>query len=154
MLTESEIQAAQESIAVARRVEQIWREFMAKLDEQQPDGNTAQITMDCSKRANVSASAALGSARVQTRQTRVQTRQTRSQCAVIQLRKTLGLTQQELAVQMGKAVVTIARWETSRPPTGVALVELEQVALNGGQRELATMFKSLAEEKRVRSALP
>lgn len=66
---------------------------------------------------------------------------TRAQEALKRLRGALGLTQQQLAVQLGRAVVTVARWETARPPSGEALGELLRLALESGQRELAHEFK-------------
>jgi transcriptional regulator with XRE-family HTH domain len=66
---------------------------------------------------------------------------THVQQAVIDLRAALGgITQQELAVRMGKAVVTIARWETSRPPSGPELFGLCGFALAEGLPEIALDF--------------
>ena len=68
--------------------------------------------------------------------------------AVIKLREAAGgISQQELSNRMRKAVVTIARWETSKPPSGAALMELQKVSLDHGQYDLAFIFKkALAEE--------
>jgi transcriptional regulator with XRE-family HTH domain len=66
---------------------------------------------------------------------------THVQQAVIDLRAALGgITQQELAVRMGKAVVTIARWETSRPPSGPELFGLCGFALAEGLPGIALDF--------------
>jgi transcriptional regulator with XRE-family HTH domain len=62
---------------------------------------------------------------------------TPAQQAVIDLRRALGLSQQKLATLMGKSIVTVARWETSRPPTGASLYELLLFAERRGQREVA-----------------
>jgi transcriptional regulator with XRE-family HTH domain len=60
---------------------------------------------------------------------------------VLDLRAALGgITQQELAVRMGKAVVTIARWETSRPPSGPELFGLCGFAIAEGLPEIALDF--------------
>jgi transcriptional regulator with XRE-family HTH domain len=48
--------------------------------------------------------------------------------AVIALREALGQTQQAFAHKMKTAIVTIARWETSQPPHGQALLRLAEVA--------------------------
>ena len=47
--------------------------------------------------------------------------------AVRRLRAFLGETQEQFALRMNTAVVTIARWETSRPPGGKALKALEKL---------------------------
>jgi transcriptional regulator with XRE-family HTH domain len=51
------------------------------------------------------------------------------------MREVLGLTQQALAVAMGKTTVTIARWETSDPPGKSALVELIVFAMKQPQSD-------------------
>ena len=61
--------------------------------------------------------------------------------AIIKLRKALGgISQQELAVRMGKAVVSVARWETARAPSDLALLELRRLALEAGANEAASVF--------------
>ena len=63
------------------------------------------------------------------------------QKAIVALRKRLGdITQQDLAVRMGKTVGTIARWETSYPPSGWTLLELERFALEAGCPDVALVF--------------
>jgi transcriptional regulator with XRE-family HTH domain len=47
---------------------------------------------------------------------------------LLDMRRTLGLSQRELAKQMGKAVITVAKWETSRSPSGQSLVDLRNFA--------------------------
>jgi transcriptional regulator with XRE-family HTH domain len=44
--------------------------------------------------------------------------------AVRDLRHHFGDTQQQFAQRMGTAVITIARWETKRPPSGESLQKL------------------------------
>lgn len=61
---------------------------------------------------------------------------------VVALRKALGLTQQDLAVRMGRAINTVARWETSREPAGISLLQLRDFALTSGLPEIAAGFKS------------
>jgi transcriptional regulator with XRE-family HTH domain len=51
------------------------------------------------------------------------------------MREILGMTQQALAVAMGKTTVTIARWETSHPPKPGALTELVAFALKQPQSD-------------------
>jgi transcriptional regulator with XRE-family HTH domain len=71
---------------------------------------------------------------------------TAAQKGVIDLRQALGLSQQKLAALMGKSIVSIARWETSRPPTGVSLYELLIFAERRGQREIARIFATVIQE--------
>lgn len=62
------------------------------------------------------------------------------QQAIVELRQRLGLTQQDLAIHLGKAVVTIARWETARPPRGESLAALVRVAKATGHEDLEAVF--------------
>jgi len=62
------------------------------------------------------------------------------QQAIVELRRRLGMTQQALAVHLGKAVVTVARWETTRPPKGESLVALIRMAQAAGHDDLAAVF--------------
>jgi hypothetical protein len=60
--------------------------------------------------------------------------------AVISLRAALNQTQAEFAVTTMKvAVTTVARWETTHPPTGETLLRLKQIArrsaLRAGERD-------------------
>ena len=67
--------------------------------------------------------------------------------AVRQLREELGETQQQFALRMQTAIRTIARYETIRPPKGKVLRQLEVLALEARQLELAGIFRmALAEE--------
>ena|ERR1017187_6798246 len=56
--------------------------------------------------------------------------------AVRKLRLALGESQQAFAYRMKAAVRTIARWETTRPPKGKALADLNRLALENCQWEL------------------
>lgn len=77
-----------------------------------------------------------------------QKERSRAQTAIIELRQALGgWSQQELAVQMGKALVTVARWETSREPSIGALKELQVVAQNAGHADLAREFGEIASQR-------
>jgi transcriptional regulator with XRE-family HTH domain len=67
--------------------------------------------------------------------------------AVRQLREELGESQQQFALRMQTAIRTIARYETVRPPKGKVLRQLEVLALEARQLELAGIFRmALAEE--------
>ena len=67
--------------------------------------------------------------------------------AVRNLRAHLGLTQTQFAARLGNAMQTIQRWEKVVPPKGKALAQLERVAREDGQPELAEAFrKALVEE--------
>lgn len=63
------------------------------------------------------------------------------QAALVELRRRLGLTQQQLAVALGKAVVTVARWETRRAPSARELVALGAFCRSAGQHDLADLFR-------------
>lgn len=60
--------------------------------------------------------------------------------AVVSLRNALGLTQQDFAYQLGCAVTTVARWETSHPPHGLTAVKLATYASDCGFPEIAKRF--------------
>jgi len=62
------------------------------------------------------------------------------QQAIVELRRRLGMTQQDLAIHLGKAVVTVARWETARPPRGESLAALVRMAQAAGHDDLAAVF--------------
>jgi transcriptional regulator with XRE-family HTH domain len=62
--------------------------------------------------------------------------------AVVNLRKAMGKTQQEFAVfVLDCAISTLARYETSDPPRGEALLKLAEVASSNGLDGLANSFK-------------
>ncbi|MGA7238579.1 MAG: helix-turn-helix transcriptional regulator [Bryobacteraceae bacterium] len=50
------------------------------------------------------------------------------QYALVDMRRVLGLTQSELAKRVGMAVITLAKLETSRIPSGQSLVKLRDFA--------------------------
>jgi transcriptional regulator with XRE-family HTH domain len=70
-------------------------------------------------------------------------RKTDIQEAVIALRKELGLTQQQLSEAMKVTVVTVCRWETVRPPSGLSLVRLAEFARQSGNDRIAGIFQSV-----------
>jgi transcriptional regulator with XRE-family HTH domain len=53
---------------------------------------------------------------------------TSAQFTLIDMRRTLGLTQKELAEELGFAVITIAKLETVRSPSGQTLIDLRNFA--------------------------
>jgi transcriptional regulator with XRE-family HTH domain len=59
---------------------------------------------------------------------------------VAELRKRLGLSQQEFSNRMGVALNTIARYETAREPEGLVLLRLAQIARAEGHSDLAWEF--------------
>ena len=63
---------------------------------------------------------------------------------VRKLRGSFGETQEEFARRMDTAVVTIARWETSRPPRGKALKALAELARSKSLPEYADVFEQAA----------
>ena len=63
------------------------------------------------------------------------------QTAVRQLRKALGETQEQFAHRLGTAVRTIARYEGERPPTGLVLEQLKQLADAYNLPEVASVFQ-------------
>ena len=63
------------------------------------------------------------------------------QSAVRQLRKALGETQEQFAHRLRTAVRTIARYEGDRPPTGLVLEQLKQLADAYNLPEVASVFQ-------------
>ena len=63
--------------------------------------------------------------------------------AVVALRKSLGRSQQQFAALLKTAVTTVARYETSHPPSGQALLRLAHVAKKNGKVDLSTRFLAL-----------
>lgn len=57
------------------------------------------------------------------------------------------MTQQELAVALKKAVVTVARWETSREPAAEELGALVRFCMEHGLKDLAEEFLSALKRK-------
>lgn len=67
--------------------------------------------------------------------------------ALVQLRAGLKETQQQFANRMHTAITTIARYETSRPPKGKVLAELERIAIENDLPDCAAVFRAaLAKE--------
>jgi|GEM_PF-3365135 len=62
--------------------------------------------------------------------------------AVKDLRNSLNESQPQFAVRLGTSLRSIARYETSRPPKGKVLAQLEQIALNNGFDEYAQVFRA------------
>jgi transcriptional regulator with XRE-family HTH domain len=56
---------------------------------------------------------------------------------VRELRESLGLTQQEFAHRLNKAISTVIRYETTREPRGKALIELAEFASANGRADLS-----------------
>lgn len=63
------------------------------------------------------------------------------QKALVALRGQLHLTQQDLAVAMNVTTVTVARWETSRSPSALSLLELAAFASKSGAAEIGEIFR-------------
>ena len=60
--------------------------------------------------------------------------------AVRQLRQVVGESQMAFATRMDWHIVTLARYETNRPPKGRALAQLWRVANEHGKHDLARVF--------------
>jgi transcriptional regulator with XRE-family HTH domain len=74
-------------------------------------------------------------------------KRTELQQALITLREHLHLTQRQLAQALDSSPITVARWETSRSPSGASLVRLAAFAQSSGESDLAKIFsQSFAEE--------
>ncbi len=65
----------------------------------------------------------------------------KTQQAIVELRKARQMTQQALAIHMGRTTTTIGRWEAIRPPRGFSLVELAKVARDFERKDLAEIFE-------------
>jgi transcriptional regulator with XRE-family HTH domain len=68
---------------------------------------------------------------------------TAAQMALIDLRKALEMTQQDLAVALGTTVRSVARWETADSPRGRVLKRLEKFAARRGCPDHAAEFRRL-----------
>src|SRR5690242_16724875 len=62
--------------------------------------------------------------------------------AVKALRSALGDTQHAFANRMNTAIRTVARWETTRAPSGGSLAQLEHLAAKQGFEDLAGIFRA------------
>src|SRR6185312_3179307 len=60
--------------------------------------------------------------------------------AVIALRESLGMTQQQFSNAVEKTLGTIAVWETSKPPRGEALLDLAEFAWRNQHAALSRVF--------------
>jgi transcriptional regulator with XRE-family HTH domain len=64
--------------------------------------------------------------------------------AVIDLRTALGMSQQRFAVEeLSSALNTVARYETTNPPRGEALLRLAKIATDKNLPEIAAKFRKL-----------
>jgi transcriptional regulator with XRE-family HTH domain len=61
--------------------------------------------------------------------------------AVRELRQHFGETQQQFALRLNSAVITVARWETSRPPSGPALEQLHSISRAQSVSRCEQVFK-------------
>jgi transcriptional regulator with XRE-family HTH domain len=75
-----------------------------------------------------------------TRQKALVKEKTRVQKALIQMRRQLNLTQQQLAARLNVALPTVGKWESTRSPTGESLIQLAAFAYRTGQHETAKVF--------------
>lgn len=72
------------------------------------------------------------------------TQRNAASAAVIDLRKALGMTQQRFAVEaLESALNTVARYETTNPPSGEALLRLAKIAEENSLSDLAARFRRL-----------
>ncbi len=67
--------------------------------------------------------------------------------AVRMLRKGLGDTQQQFALRLRTALRTVARYETTRPPSGKTLAQLIAIARDSGFIEYAAIFNAALQEE-------
>jgi transcriptional regulator with XRE-family HTH domain len=76
------------------------------------------------------------------------TRKTPTQKAILDLRDFLHTTQENLARALNVTRLTVARWETQRPPSGTSLWRLFEFARKSGAPEIAAVFqKAMDREK-------
>jgi len=72
------------------------------------------------------------------------TQRNAASAAVIGLRAALGMTQQRFAVEvLQSALNTVARYETTNPPSGEALLRLAKIADENALSDLAARFRRL-----------
>jgi transcriptional regulator with XRE-family HTH domain len=67
--------------------------------------------------------------------------------AVRQLRECLGMTQAQLAAELGRGMSTIQRWEQVAPPRGRALADLANLARSRGKDKLPGLFETTLSEE-------
>jgi DNA-binding transcriptional regulator YiaG len=61
--------------------------------------------------------------------------------AVRKLRGHFGETQQQFAARVNSAIITVARWETTRPPSGKSLEQLLAIARSEALTECSNLFE-------------
>jgi transcriptional regulator with XRE-family HTH domain len=70
--------------------------------------------------------------------------------AIRELRKQKGLTQQQLANELGLAVSSVARYEAGKPPEARVLAQLAIDAIGTGRNDLAKVFQAeLAKDLKI-----
>jgi transcriptional regulator with XRE-family HTH domain len=74
---------------------------------------------------------------------------THVQEALVAMRGRLNLTQQQLAIALKVATVTVGRWESIRSPTGSSLTALASFAHEAGDEESAKIFHQAAFPKAI-----
>jgi transcriptional regulator with XRE-family HTH domain len=74
-------------------------------------------------------------------------KKTAVQKALTQLRKSLGMTQQELSERLGVILNSVSRWESSRPPSGHSLWQLQRFARDVGAPEIAAIFQRAIDQE-------
>jgi hypothetical protein len=67
--------------------------------------------------------------------------------ALYMLRCHLDLSQAALGKRLGVTNISVARWETSRPPSGIALLQLGVFAVLKGHFEIAKVFRDALREE-------
>jgi transcriptional regulator with XRE-family HTH domain len=90
--------------------------------------------------------------------TKKQSGRTETQRAIVELRKHLGMTQQQLSTLMGVTLTSVGRWETTRPPRGFYLWHLAFLAKQSTQPHLQRIFleglaKGSGEDSRLLQSL-
>jgi transcriptional regulator with XRE-family HTH domain len=71
------------------------------------------------------------------------------QKALIEMRRRLQLTQQQLAIALKVGLPTVGRWESTRSPTGSSLLQLARFAHDAGEHESYLVFLKAAMQARA-----
>src|SRR5262245_53471282 len=66
------------------------------------------------------------------------------QKTLIDMRRRLNVTQQQLAARLKITTVTVGRWESTRSPTGSSLTQLAAFAAQVGDTKSAEIFRAAA----------
>jgi transcriptional regulator with XRE-family HTH domain len=74
----------------------------------------------------------------------VSTEKTPAQKALVEMRRRLNLTQQQLAARLAVALPTVGRWESTRSPPAKSLLELAAFANLNGEEESKQVFLEAA----------